>query len=693
MSYGVRSPLFVVAADSAPSLEQAKTIMSSDSYKNKQIDVCFTGGMGVRAKVGRRTFDYENKSNDLYHRFNIPACTYSQKARFDDVGADVRYLNQPHFLVTSSDQGVLGRTWTKDSIDEYVSRTSGSVQISKSKWCGANIDPTVKYAPPSEGSKFDPHDARYRATGFAAANGGNSTKSEDACKNLCKTLPECASSDTACKSTLQNPGKESARCWCKLDVDDCLQEKIGYGDASLEEEVGVNDALLHPQFAKPIKDEKVLFSTTIDIPKIGPQASIFEDWQRMYSNSTECESLVGTFYSPRLPDSIYHTDGTRHVGMKANMCYTSEHCTDHDSFCRPLIYSNDSVRDNPLYKVAGTCMTDVDCQVQNGGNGMNGVCKRIEKNDVFKKQIVHSLLLNSRTIDGVPTSTCQFFPDMLAPDNSTKINVDGKVDVKGAWYYGLSPSKLSDVETQLDPKEYNQPVSQNCSASYKNISSGAELGEKTLDDCKEACDASAECNGFVRSETKKRCVLKTDYGLGSDCAKNNDGEDYAWYSRKALKNYGGIFASMHKDSTTDYKKYDKKDCVQIKNVSTDFKVDNANLDDCKTACDSNSECNGFVRSDKEKTCTLKTFSSDQNVDICNGSEKYDTYKNEIICKDWLGTPTTFRDDKAFGGELSVFAMKKGEACFTYPVDDNGSSGNFTKDVNETYKYSTSATEP
>ena len=127
------SNLFVVAADSSPSLEQARVVMDSESFKGGHIEVCFTGGHGVRSKRGngdgsRNQFDSLNPSNDL-SSMGIPECTMHQKMRFDDIGADARWLQRSHFLITPTDDAVLRETWTEKTIDDLISKQTMMIQI------------------------------------------------------------------------------------------------------------------------------------------------------------------------------------------------------------------------------------------------------------------------------------------------------------------------------------------------------------------------------------------------------------------------------------------------------------------------------------------------------------------------------------------------------------------------------------
>lgn len=429
--------LFVVAADSSPSLEQARVVMESESFKGGNIEVCFTGGHGVRSKRGNRDgsrnqFDSLNPSNDL-SSMGIPECTMHQKMRFDDIGADARWLQRSHFLITPTDDAVLRETWTEKTIDDLISKQT--MMISKSKICGFNIDTRSRSTDA----------ARYKLDGWAASNTFQGTDKE--CTDFCNTLEECkadAVPNVGCTSNRVSDGNQGYRCYCRTNS--CEQDQTW--SKSLDDSF-ICDALTHPRF-RDIKTNFTKFST---VPKnVSDVKDLDALWQRKHSGIEECENAIGVFYSPRVPTSSYHMEREKSLDATPNGggCFTTEDCTDPDSYCRWQIkQSGDKSQ-------LGTCMTDVQCQQemgQEGGNGRNRSCKRIEKNTFDKKRIVHSVAFSTKDDPDKAPPVCQFFPDMLnvSPDPMPTLrpSTESQLSIKGAWYYGRPPPSPSELSTQV----------------------------------------------------------------------------------------------------------------------------------------------------------------------------------------------------------------------------------------------------
>jgi hypothetical protein len=113
----------------------------------------------------------------------------------------------------------------------------------------------------------------------------------------------------------------------------------------------------------------------------------------------------------------------------------------------------------------------------------------------------------------------------------------------------------------------------------------------TVDQCKELCTTTDNCNGFAYSG--RRCSLK-DVKRGSEYPRfRKDVDTYVMGDGVGYKSYKDAVPKFNLIQNTDYRN------------QGDLKSMQGSVDDCKYECDYTPGCNSFFYADTPKTCWLK----------------------------------------------------------------------------------------
>jgi len=214
---------------------------------------------------------------------------------------------------------------------------------------------------------------------------------------------------------------------------------------------------------------------------------------------------------------------------------------------------------------------------------------------------------------------------------------------------------------------------------FGNIDLGTWTG--TLDQCKVMCSNDTNCNGFARDYTVSNntignCFAKRNliYDSGADNGKIKINRDYTDATTKFnqwIKNPSNTSVFTVKGVGID------KNIDRYINIypygygltvgDTDYNnidlqtINNITLDQCKVACNANSNCNGFARSkslayNEPGDCYLKTNIKNTDNSYKNANRKYNITNTDPGYDNWL---------KSSEGELSITYSGDGQTKFTY----------------------------